>query len=122
MATAHCGRFVTDRSHARRERRPHPASMVSPGSSLGGRRMSTLFVAGLGIVGLVLLTVGADQLVVGAGRLATVLRVAPVIVGVVVIGLGTARRSSWCPAPRRCGATRGWRWATSSGRTSSTSR
>ncbi|MEV8512693.1 sodium:calcium antiporter [Dactylosporangium sp. NPDC051484] len=52
--------------------------------------MSTLFVAGLGIVGLVLLTVGADQLVVGAGRLATVLRVAPVIVGVVVIGLGTS--------------------------------
>ncbi|GAA3270918.1 MULTISPECIES: sodium:calcium antiporter [Dactylosporangium] len=52
--------------------------------------MSTLFVAGLGIVGLALLTVGADQLVVGAGRLATVLRVAPVIVGVVIIGLGTS--------------------------------
>ncbi|MER7281856.1 sodium:calcium antiporter [Dactylosporangium sp. NPDC000244] len=52
--------------------------------------MSTLFVAGLGIVGLALLTVGADQLVVGAGRLATVLRVAPVVIGVVVIGLGTS--------------------------------
>ncbi|MFG2039283.1 sodium:calcium antiporter [Dactylosporangium sp. NPDC048998] len=52
--------------------------------------MSILLVAGLGIAGLVLLTVGADQLVVGAGRLATVLRVAPVIVGVVVIGLGTS--------------------------------
>ena len=52
--------------------------------------MSTLFVIGLGIAGLILLTLGADQLVVGAGRLATVLRVAPVIVGVVVIGLGTS--------------------------------
>ncbi|WP_432827885.1 sodium:calcium antiporter [Dactylosporangium sp. CA-092794] len=52
--------------------------------------MSTLLVAGLGLAGLVVLTFGADQLVVGAGRLATVLRVAPVIVGVVVIGLGTS--------------------------------
>ncbi|GAA0727695.1 sodium:calcium antiporter [Dactylosporangium roseum] len=52
--------------------------------------MSTLVVIGLGIVGLAVLAVGADQLVVGAGRLATVLRVAPVIVGVVVIGLGTS--------------------------------
>lgn len=52
--------------------------------------MSTLLVAGLGIAGLVLLTAGSDQLVIGAGRLATVLRVAPVIVGVVVIGLGTS--------------------------------
>jgi cation:H+ antiporter len=52
--------------------------------------MSTVLVAGLGLVGLLVLTVGADQLVVGAGRLATVLRVAPVIVGVMVIGLGTS--------------------------------
>lgn len=52
--------------------------------------MSTLLVVGLGLVGLVLLTVGADQAVVGASRLATLLRVAPVIVGVVVIGLGTS--------------------------------
>jgi cation:H+ antiporter len=52
--------------------------------------MSTLWVVGLGVAGLALLTVGADQLVVGAGRLATVLRVAPVVVGVVVIGLGTS--------------------------------
>ncbi len=52
--------------------------------------MSTLFVVGLGLVGLALLTVGADQAVVGASRLATLLRVAPVIVGVVVIGLGTS--------------------------------
>jgi cation:H+ antiporter len=52
--------------------------------------MSTLLVVGLGLVGLVLLTVGADQAVVGASRLATLLRVAPVIVGVIVIGLGTS--------------------------------
>ncbi|GAB3874733.1 sodium:calcium antiporter [Dactylosporangium cerinum] len=52
--------------------------------------MSTLLVVGLGLVGLVLLTLGADQVVVGASRLATLLRVAPVIVGVVVIGLGTS--------------------------------
>ncbi|MEV0566091.1 sodium:calcium antiporter [Dactylosporangium sp. NPDC050588] len=52
--------------------------------------MSTLLVVGLGLLGLALLTVGADQAVVGASRLATLLRVAPVIVGVVVIGLGTS--------------------------------
>src|SRR5574342_15098 len=45
---------------------------------------------GLAGVGLVLLIVAADQLVVGAGRLATRLRVAPVVVGVVVIGVGTS--------------------------------
>jgi cation:H+ antiporter len=45
---------------------------------------------GLVVVGLALLTVAADQLVVGAGRLAVRLRVAPVVVGVVVIGLGTS--------------------------------
>jgi cation:H+ antiporter len=52
--------------------------------------MSTLLVVGLGLLGLALLTVGADQAVVGASRLATLLRVAPVIVGVIVIGLGTS--------------------------------
>jgi cation:H+ antiporter len=52
--------------------------------------MSTLLVVVLGLIGLALLTGGADQLVVGASRLATLLRVAPVIVGVVVIGLGTS--------------------------------
>ncbi len=41
-------------------------------------------------LGLVLLTLAADQLVLGAGRVASRLRVAPVIVGVVVIGLGTS--------------------------------
>ncbi|WP_412542911.1 calcium/sodium antiporter [Longispora sp. K20-0274] len=45
---------------------------------------------GLAIGGLILLTVAADQLVLGAGRLAEKLRIAPVVVGVVVIGLGTS--------------------------------
>ena len=44
----------------------------------------------LALAGLVLLTVAADQLVIGAGRLAVRLRIAPVVVGVVVIGLGTS--------------------------------
>jgi cation:H+ antiporter len=41
------------------------------------------------VVGLVLLTVAADHLVLGSSRIATRLRVAPVVVGVLVIGLGT---------------------------------
>jgi cation:H+ antiporter len=44
----------------------------------------------LAVAGLALLTVAADQLVVGAGRLAAGLGVSPVVVGVVVIGLGTS--------------------------------
>jgi cation:H+ antiporter len=50
--------------------------------------MFLLIVAAL--IGLVLLTVAADQLVVGAGRLAGRWGVSPVVVGVVVIGLGTS--------------------------------
>jgi cation:H+ antiporter len=49
-----------------------------------------LFSILLALLGLGLLTVAADHLVLGAGRLATRLRVAPVVVGVVVIGLGTS--------------------------------
>jgi cation:H+ antiporter len=49
-----------------------------------------LLLVALALVGLVLLTVAADQLVLGAGRLAARLGVAPVVVGVVVIGLGTS--------------------------------
>lgn len=41
-------------------------------------------------VGLVLLTFAADHLVLGSSRLAARLRVNPVVVGVVVIGLGTS--------------------------------
>jgi cation:H+ antiporter len=40
--------------------------------------------------GLVLLAVAADQLVAGASRIASWLRMPPVVVGVVVIGLGTS--------------------------------
>lgn len=49
-----------------------------------------LMLLGLAALGLAVLTVAADQLVLGAGRLATMLRIAPVVVGVIVIGLGTS--------------------------------
>ncbi len=41
-------------------------------------------------VGLVVLGVAADQFVKGAARLATVLRIAPVVVGAIVVGFGTS--------------------------------
>lgn len=44
----------------------------------------------LAVAGLLLLTVAADHLVLGASRLAHRLRIRPVVVGVVVIGLGTS--------------------------------
>jgi cation:H+ antiporter len=62
--------------------------MIPAHGQRGRRDMAGLLA--LGGVGLVLLTVAADQLVVGAGRLAARLRVAPVVVGVVVIGIGTS--------------------------------
>jgi cation:H+ antiporter len=49
-----------------------------------------LVLVALALAGLALLTVAADQLVVGAGRLAARLGVSAVVVGVVVIGLGTS--------------------------------
>jgi len=42
------------------------------------------------VVGLVLLTFAADHLVLGSSRVAARLRISPVVVGVVVIGLGTS--------------------------------
>jgi len=42
------------------------------------------------LIGLALLTVAADRLVLGSSRLARRLRISPVVVGVVVIGLGTS--------------------------------
>lgn len=45
---------------------------------------------GLAAAGLLLMAVAADHLVVGASRLAAKLRIAPIVVGVVVIGLGTS--------------------------------
>jgi cation:H+ antiporter len=44
----------------------------------------------LAAAGLVLLAIAADHLVLGASRLAARLRISPVVVGVVVIGLGTS--------------------------------
>jgi cation:H+ antiporter len=49
-----------------------------------------VLLSAVALVGLVLLTAAADQLVIGCGRLAARLGVAPVVVGVVVIGLGTS--------------------------------
>jgi cation:H+ antiporter len=44
----------------------------------------------LALAGLVLLTIAADHLVLGSSRIATRMRVSAVVVGVVVIGLGTS--------------------------------
>ncbi|MBB5868075.1 cation:H+ antiporter [Allocatelliglobosispora scoriae] len=44
----------------------------------------------LAAAGLVVLTFAADHLVIGSSRLATRMRVNPVVVGVIVIGLGTS--------------------------------
>lgn len=44
----------------------------------------------LAAAGLVLLTLAADHLVLGSSRLARRMRISPVVVGVVVIGLGTS--------------------------------
>jgi len=49
-----------------------------------------LLAVGLSLIGLVLLAVAADHLVIGSARLADRFQVAPVVVGVVVIGLGTS--------------------------------
>ena len=45
---------------------------------------------GYSIVGLVVLSLAADQFVRGAARLAVVLRMAPIVVGAVVVGFGTS--------------------------------
>lgn len=49
-----------------------------------------LLLFGLAAAGLLLMAVAADHLVIGASRIAARLRIAPVVVGVVVIGLGTS--------------------------------
>jgi cation:H+ antiporter len=49
-----------------------------------------LIMVAAGVVGIVLLSVAADQLVLGAARLATRMRMAPVVVGIVIIGFGTS--------------------------------
>ena len=45
---------------------------------------------GLSVVGLVVLSLAADQFVRGAARLAVVLRMAPIVVGAIVVGFGTS--------------------------------
>ncbi|HUF32276.1 MAG TPA: calcium/sodium antiporter [Acidimicrobiales bacterium] len=50
--------------------------------------MALLIIAA--VVGLVLLTLAADQFVIGAARLSVALRVSPVVIGAVVIGFGTS--------------------------------
>jgi len=42
------------------------------------------------VVGAALLAVASDQFVVGAARIAVVLRVAPLVIGVVIVGFGTS--------------------------------
>ncbi len=44
----------------------------------------------LSLVGLVVLSLAADQFVRGAARLAVVLRMAPIVVGAIVVGFGTS--------------------------------
>ena len=44
----------------------------------------------LSVVGLVVLSLAADQFVRGAARLAVVLRMAPIVVGAIVVGFGTS--------------------------------
>ena len=67
-----------------------PGSLVGEGyDAVRGERTMVVEVAGA-IAGLVLLAFAADHLVLGASRLARRLRISPVVVGVVVIGLGTS--------------------------------
>jgi cation:H+ antiporter len=49
-----------------------------------------LIMIALAVAGIVVLSVAADHLVLGSARLATRLHVAPVVVGIVVIGFGTS--------------------------------
>src|SRR3954454_6951311 len=49
-----------------------------------------VFQAGFAVVGLVVLTFAADHLVLASSRPAARLRISPVVIGVVVIGLGTS--------------------------------
>src|SRR3954452_6689400 len=49
-----------------------------------------VFQVGFAVVGLVILTFAADHLVLASSRLAERLRISRVVIGVVVIGLGTS--------------------------------
>lgn len=50
----------------------------------------TLLVAGQLLIGLILLTLGAEALVRGAARLATMLGISPLVVGLTVVAFGTS--------------------------------
>jgi cation:H+ antiporter len=65
-----------------------PGSLVGVIADFGGQPMVLQIL--LAMVGLVVLTFAADHLVLGSSRLAARLRISPVVVGVVVIGLGTS--------------------------------
>jgi cation:H+ antiporter len=49
-----------------------------------------LIVVALGVAGIIVLSVATDHLVLGSARLAARMRVAPVVVGIVIIGFGTS--------------------------------
>jgi cation:H+ antiporter len=49
-----------------------------------------LITVTLGVAGIIVLSVAADHLVLGSARLAARMRVAPVVVGIVIIGFGTS--------------------------------
>jgi cation:H+ antiporter len=62
-----------------------------PGSTRTEASVRAMILSVLGIVGgLVVLTYAADQFVVGAARVAKVLRLSPILIGAVVIGFGTS--------------------------------
>ena len=79
--------------HRRRRRTLRPAPRPHRHHGLTHRRLGDhimLVESVLTVVGLVLLTFAADHLVLGSSRIANRLRINPVVVGVVVIGLGTS--------------------------------
>jgi cation:H+ antiporter len=49
-----------------------------------------LIVIALGVAGIIMLSAAADHLVLGSARLAARMRVAPVVVGILIIGFGTS--------------------------------
>ncbi len=57
---------------------------------IGGRRPLMLIFSAAMLGGLVLLAFASEQFVVGASRIATALRMSPVVIGAVVIGAGTS--------------------------------
>jgi cation:H+ antiporter len=67
-----------------------PGSLVGDVYSVGPVEYAMVVQILLAAAGLAVLTLAADHLVLGSSRLARRLRISPVVVGVVVIGLGTS--------------------------------